>query len=346
MTTVSRIGLDTAKNVLQVHAVDAAGAVVTSRRLRRGQVLGWFARLERGADCVVGLEATGGSHYWARELVKLGYRVRILNPQAVKPYRQGQKNDARDAAAICEAVARASVSEAPIKSAEQQSLLAEQSFRRRLVNQRTALGNQLRGLLREFGVVVGQGLGRLRRRLPELAEDADNALPAGLRRVLAEGHEELVELDRRIRAWDRHFAAQAHADERCRRLMAQAGIGPLSALRLVAVCGEGSAWRNGRAFGVSVGMTPRQHSSGEQVRLGPITRRGDAELRTLLIHGARAAMRHLDDTTPLGRWVNGVRRRRHKNVAAVALAHKNARIAWALLAHGTDYRPAADRIMA
>ncbi len=346
MTTVSRIGLDTAKNVLQVHAVEAAGQVVTSRRLRRGQVLGWFARLDRAADCVVGLEATGGSHYWARELEKLGYRVRILSPQAVKPYRQGQKNDARDAAAICEAVVRASVAEAPIKSAEQQALLAQQSCRRRLINQRTQLGNQLRGLLGEFGVVVGRGLGRLRRRLPALAEDAGNGLPDGLRRVLAEGYEELVELDERIRAWDRRFAAQARADERCRRLMQQAGIGPLTALRLVAVCGDGAAWRNGRAFGVHVGVTPRQHSSGEQVRLGPITRRGDSELRTLLIHGARAAMRHLDDTTPLGRWVNALQRRRHPNVAAVALAHKNARIAWALLAHGTDYRPATDRAMA
>lgn len=345
MTTVSRIGLDTAKNVLQVHAVDVSGKAVTTRRLRRSQVLEWFARLDRSADCVVGLEATGGSHYWARELKKLGYRVRILNPQAVKPYRQGQKNDARDAAAICEAVARESVAETPIKSAEQQSLLAQQSFRRRLVDQRTTLSNQLRGLLREFGVVVGRGLGRLRRRLPELAEDADNGLADGLRRVLVEGHEELVWLDRQIQAWDRRFAAQAQADERCRRLMEQAGIGPLTALRLVAVCGDGSAWRNGRAFGANLGFAPRQHSSGEQVRLGAMTRQGDKELRTLLIHGSRAAMRHLDDTTPLGRWVGELQRRRHKNVAAVALAHKNARIAWALLAHGTDYRPATDRAM-
>lgn len=345
MDPVSRIGLDTAKNVLQVHAVDAAGRSVTTRRLRRGQVLAWFARLDRREDCVVGLEATGGSHYWARELARLGYRVRILSPQAVKPYRQGQKNDARDAAAICEAVARESVAETPVKSEAQQALLAQQSYRRRLVKQRTALGNQLRGLLSEFGVVVGKGLHRLRRRLPELAEAADNGLPDGLREVLAAGHEELVALDRQIQAWDRRFAAQARADERCRRLMERAGIGPLTALRLVAVCGDGSAWRNGRAFGVSMGLTPRQHSSGEQVRLGSITGYGDRELRTLLIHGSRAAMRHLDDTTPLGRWVNGLQRRRHKNVAAVALAHKNARIAWALLAHGTEYRPATDRVM-
>jgi len=345
MNTVSRIGLDTAKNVLQVHAVDGAGETVTTRRLRRSQVLSWFARLDRSADCLVGLEATGGSHYWARELVKLGYRVRILSAQAVKPYRQGQKNDARDAEAICEAVARASVAETPLKSVEQQGLLAQQSFRRRLVNQRTALGNQLRGLLSEFGVVMGRGLGRLRRRLPELAEDATNGLPDDLRPVLMEAHAELVDLDRRIAQWDRRFAARARADERARRLMQQRGIGPLTALRLIAVCGDGAAWRNGRAFGAHLGMTPRQSSSGEQVRLGTMTRLGDKELRTLLIHGARAAMRHLDDTTPLGRWVTALQRRRHKNVAAVALAHKNARIAWALLAHGTDYRPATDRAM-
>ena len=346
MSTVSRIGLDTAKNVLQVHAVDVSGQVVVTRRLRRGQVLEWFARLDRDAECVVGVEATGGSHYWARSLQRLGYEVRILNAQAVKPYRQGQKNDARDAAAICEAVARASVAETPIKSEAQQSLLAEQSYRRRLVNQRTGLGNQLRGLLSEFGVVIGQGLSRLRRRLPELAEDADNGLPDGLRRVLAEGHAELVWLDEQIQSWDRHFAARARADDRARRLMELAGIGPLTALRLIAVCGDGTAWNNGRAFGANLGFAPRQRSSGEQVRLGSMTRHGDRELRTLLIHGARAAMRHLDESTPLGRWVNGLQRRRHRNIAAVALAHKNARIAWALLAHATQYRPAQDQAMA
>ena len=314
MNRVSRIGLDTAKDVFQVHAVDAGGEVVTMRRLRRRQVLDWFARLERVEECLVGLEATGGSHYWARELRSLGYRVRLLNPQAVKPYRHGQKTDARDAAAICEAAGRRAVAEAPVKSAAQQAVLAQQAYRRRLVNQRTALANQLRGLLGEFGVTLGRGLTTLRRRLPALIEDADHALPE----------------------------AQARGDERCRRLMAQPGIGPLSALRLVAICDDGAPWRNGRAFATSQGLTPGQHSSGEQSRIGPITRRGDAELRTLLIHGARSALARLDERTPLGRWALGLQRRRHKNVAAVALAHKNARIAWALLAHGREYEPATD----
>ena len=345
MNPVSRIGLDTAKNVFQVHAVDAAGEVVVSRRLRRGQVLEWFARLDRSEDCVVGLEATGGAHYWARELVKLGYRVRILNPQAVKPYRQGQKTDARDAAAICEAVGREDISCAPIKSEAQQALLAQQAFRRRLVEQRKALGNQLRGLAAEAGVVIARGWSPLKQRLLELAEDADNGLADGLRAVLAEGYGELIELERRIAAWDRQLRAQAHADARCRRLMAMPGVGPLSALRLVAIVSDGASWRNGRGFAASIGLSPGQHSSGDRVRMGPITGRGDTVLRTLLIHGARAAMRHLDDSTPLGRWANALQRRRHKNVATVALAHKNARTAWALLAHGSEYRAGADDAM-
>ena len=342
MNRVSRIGLDTAKDVFQVHAVDAGGEVVTMRRLRRRQVLDWFARLERVEECLVGLEATGGSHYWARELRSLGYRVRLLNPQAVKPYRHGQKTDARDAAAICEAAGRRAVAEAPVKSAAQQAVLAQQAYRRRLVNQRTALANQLRGLLGEFGVTLGRGLTTLRRRLPALIEDADHALPEGVRQVLADGYDELIALEQRIAGWDRRLEAQARGDERCRRLMAQPGIGPLSALRLVAICDDGAPWRNGRAFATSQGLTPGQHSSGEQSRIGPITRRGDAELRTLLIHGARSALARLDERTPLGRWALGLQRRRHKNVAAVALAHKNARIAWALLAHGREYEPATD----
>ncbi len=338
MNTVCRIGLDTAKNVFQVHALDASGRTVATRRLRRTQVLEWFARLERSSDCVVGLEATGGSHHWARELKRLGYRVRLLNPQAVKPYRQGQKTDARDAAAIAEAAGRESVSEAPVKSEAQQALLARQSYRRRLVEARTTLGNQLRGILAEFGIAVPQGWKKLRERLADATEDADNGLPADLRAVLADGAEELRDLNARIDQQDREQERQARADERCRRLMELDGIGPLTALRLVAICGDGLAWRNGRWFAVSLGITPRQYSSGEHVRMGAITKRGDKELRALLIHGARSAIRRRDPSTPRGRWLDGLCRRRHENVAAVALAHKQARIAWAMLTHGTRYQ--------
>jgi transposase len=341
MNPVCRIGLDTAKNVFQVHALDAWGRTVTTRRLRRRQVLEWFACLDRCSECVVGLEATGGSHYWARELQRLGYRVRLLNAKAVKPYRQGQKTDARDAAAIAEAVAREVVSEAPIKSEEQQALLARQSYRRRLVERRTALGNQLRGFLAEFGIAVPQGWKKLKEHLAESAEDAANGLPAGLRAVLAEGAEELRDLDRRIDQQDREQERQARSDERCRRLMELDGIGPLTALRLVAICGDGAAWRNGRRFAVSRGVTPCQHSSGEHVRLGAITKQGDGELRTLLIHGARSTLRRAERGAPLDPWTERLRRRRPHNVAAVALAHKRARIAWAMLAYGTRYQPPA-----
>ena len=186
MNTVCRIGLDTAKNVFQAHTLDASGRKVATRRLRRTQVLAWFARLDRCDECLVGLEATGGSHYWARELQRLGYWVRMLNPQAVKPYRQGQKNDARDASAIAEAVAREVVSEAPIKSEGQQALLTRQGYRRRLVARRTALGNQLRGFLAEFRIVVPQGWSKLKECLAAAAEDGDNALPADVRAAPAQ----------------------------------------------------------------------------------------------------------------------------------------------------------------
>jgi len=339
MNTVCRIGLDTAKNVFQVHALDADGRTVATRRLRRTQVLDWFARLDRSHECLVGVEATGGSHYWARQLQRLGYRVRLLNPKAVKPYRQGQKTDARDAAAIAEAVAREVISEAAIKSEEQQALLARQSYRRGLVDRRTALGNRLRGFLAEFGITVPQGFRKLRERLAEVTEDADNALPADLRAVLAEGAEELRDLDRRIDQQDREVARQARADERRRRLMELDGIGPLTALRLVAICGDGAPWSNARGFAVSVGVTQRQHSSGEHVRLGAITGHGDTELRTLLIHGARSTLRRSAQGVALDPWTERLRQRRPHNVAAVALAHKRARIAWAMLAHGTRYQP-------
>jgi len=338
MNTVCRIGLDTAKNVFQAHTLDASGRKVATRRLRRTQVLAWFARLDRCDECLVGLEATGGSHYWARELQRLGYRVRMLNPQAVKPYRQGQKNDARDASAIAEAVAREVVSEAPIKSEGQQALLTRQGYRRRLVARRTALGNQLRGFLAEFGIVVPQGWSKLKECLAAAAEDGDNALPADVRAVLADGGEELRDLNRRSDAQDRALARQARADERSRRLMEIDGIGPQTALRLVAICGDGAAWRNARGFAVSVGVTPAQRSSGEHVRLGAITKQGDVELRTLLVHGARSTLSRADHGARLDPWTERLRRRRPHNVAAVALAHKRARIAWAMLAHGTRYQ--------
>ena len=345
MGQVKRIGLDTAKHVFQVHAVDPEGKPVATRRLRRTQLLAWFAQVDRAPDCVVGLEATGAAHYWARSLTALGYRVRLLPAQVVKGYRQGQKTDVRDAAAICDATGQVRIA-AAIKSEAQQAILAQQAYRQRLVAARTALGNQLRGLAGESGVAIGRGWSTLKRRLAEVIEDADNDLAWGLRTVLAEGYDELLALERRLLAWDRQLAAQARADARCRRLMAIPGIGPLTALRLVAICEDGTPWRNARAFGVSVGLTPRQHSSGDRVRLGPITRWGDTQLRTLLIHGARAVLARAQPTTPQGRWLLALQQRRHRNVAAVALAHKNARIAWALLAHGTEYRPATDAVAA
>jgi transposase len=329
--------LDIAKTSFQVHGVDAQGKVVIRKQLTRGKVLTYFAQLP---PCLIGLEACGGAHYWARELGKLGHDVRLMAVARIQPYRTNQKNDANDAEAMCEAVSQPRTRFVPVKSEGQQAVLTVHRARELVVTERTALANQSRGLLMEYGIVIAQGIHRLRREVPEVL--TKETLPELVREVVEELRERLVELDRRIAAYDHRIKQLATQNEAARRLMQVEGVGPMTATAIVATVGEGHAFQHGRQFAAWLGLVPKQHSTGGKTMLGRITKHGNVSLRTLLIHGARAVLQFsMKRTDRKSRWVEAVRQRRGNNIAAVALAAKHARILWALLAHGQEYQVAA-----
>jgi transposase len=340
---ITTIGFDVAKTIFQIHGVDGQGRVAVRKRLKRNQVLTSFANL---APCLIGMEACGGAHYWARQLAGFGHTVKLIAPQFVKPYVKTNKNDAADAEAICEAVARPNMRFVPVKSGEQQGVLALHRARQGFVKARTAQANQIRGLLAEYGIVIPQGISHIARRLPEILEDAENALPGLFRELIARLGEHMQSLDRhveeleaQIQRWHRNNATSC-------RLAQIPGIGPITASALAASVGDGKQFKNGRQLAAWLGLVPKQHSSGGKPLLLRISKRGDTYLRTLLIHGARAVIRcagHKADYQDS--WLACLIERRHKNVAAVALANKDARIVWALLAHNrryhADYSPFA-----
>ena len=334
---ITRCGLDIAKQVFQVHGVDERTVVKLQRTLPRSKVLGFFAQLP---PCLIGMEACGSAHYWARELTKLGHTVRLMAAQFVTPYRKRGKNDVNDAEAICEAVGRPTMHFVAVKTEEQQAVLMIHRVRSRVVANRTALGNQIRGLLGEFGVVVPQGIAHLYRRMPDILEDAENGLPALAREILSGLIEQLRGYQLQIAQYDATISGLAQQSEPARRLMQMESIGPITATAMVASMGDPQVFKSGRSYAASLGLTPRQYSSGGKIRLGPITKRGDRYLRTLLIHGARAHLRLVDKKTDAkSAWARQLKERRHINIAAVALAAKHARIAWAVLAKGEEYRP-------
>ena len=333
MMHVTRLGIDVAKHVFQLHGVDDRGHTVLRRRVTRTQLRPLVAQLQ---PCLVGLEACSSAHYWARELRTLGHDVRLIAPQFVAPYRKNDKNDGNDAEAICEAGGRPHMRFVPVKDVGQQAVLTVHRARQLLVAERTALVNQTRGLLAEYGLIVSTGVGVLRRALPELLESP--ALPALARDVFVDLADRLRALDERIASYDRRVAQLARHMEPVQRLLQVPGVGPVTATALVATVGDARAFKNGRQFAAWLGMVPRQHSSGGTRRLDRITKRGDVYLRTLLIHGARAVMRQLARRTDAtSRWGLALKARRGFNKAVVALAAKQARILWALLATGRPY---------
>jgi len=334
---IKRVGIDLAKSVFQVHGVDSQEKVVLRKQLRRAQLLDYFKKLP---PCLIGMEACGGAHYWARELQKLGHTVKLMAPQFVKPYVKSNKNDANDAEAICEAVARPTMRFVAIKTIAQQDIQAIHRIRSELVQQRTAKVNQIRGLLTEYGIVVGRRVDVLRNALPQLLEDAENGLTADFRVLLDGLRQDLITLDERVDDLDKKIKTLATSNPAAKRLQQIPGIGPIIATALICAIGDGKQFQRGRDMAAWLGLTPRQHSSGGKERLLGISKRGDAYLRTLLIHGARSALKvagKKDD--PRSRWLQNLCSRRNKNIAAVALANKNARIAWALLSKETDYLP-------
>ena len=339
MAQVTTLGVDIAKNGVCLHGVDAQGHVIIQKRLARQKVLPFIARLP---SCLIGMEASGGAHYWAREFTKLGHTVKLMSPQFVKPYVQSQKNDPNDAAGICEAVARPRMRRVPVKSVAQQDVQALHRIRERQITARTALINQIRGLLAEYGIVIPQRASQVRHRLPFVLEDAENGLTATAREWLQALAEELQALDQRLAITDRHIAQVFEADEACQRLAQLAGIGPLTATALVVAVGDATVFKHGRQFAAWLGLVPRQRSTGGKTTLLGITKGGNRYLRTLLIHGARAVLRVVARKTDgWSRWLQRVKARRGANCASVAQAHKTARVAWALLAKGDRYRRAA-----
>lgn len=343
MNKVNVIGLDLAKHVFQVHGVDAKGHVVVRRQLKRAQVLAFFANLE---PCLVGMEACGGFHYWAREIEKLGHTARAMAPQFVKPYVKSNKNDRNDAEAICEAVQRPNMRFVPVKTPEQQSVLQLHRARTLLVGMRVALTNQMRAMLGEFGITVVKGVKELPARLPAILEDANNTLLPTTRALLAGLLTHYREVSDRIKEIETQLTVWHRANEASRRLAEIPGIGLLTATALVGTVGDAKAFRSGRSLSAYLGLVPKQASTGGKEKLLGISKRGDAYVRTLLIHGARSVVRSVKRREQAGQlnepdWLTRLLKRSHPNHAAVAQANKTARIAWALLVHGRCYQPDA-----
>jgi transposase len=326
------IGLDIAKSCFQVHGVDVHGKPALQKRLRRTQVLGYFANLP---TCLIGIEACGSAHHWARELSKLGHEVKLMAPQFVKAYVKTNKNDARDAEAICEAVARPNMRFVPIKTVEQQELLMLHRARQRLIQARTAQANQLRGLLAEFGFVLPQGLPALERDFPTILADTENVLSSRLRERFSDLFGQLRELSEMVAHWEREILSWHRENPLSRRLQKIPGIGPLTASAFVASIGDARTFKSGRQLAAWLGLVPRQDSSGGKIRLLGISKRGDRYLRTLLILGARSVLARRKPTP--GDWLERLKARCHPNIVAVALANKTARIIWALLVHDREY---------
>lgn len=333
-----RVGVDLAKNVFQLHGVHRSEKTVWRRKLVRGDwIKALLDRIEPG--CEIGMEACSGAHHWARVLQAQGFTVKLVAPQFVKPYVKSNKNDANDAEAICEAMSRPSMRFVAVKTVEQQDIQAVHRVRSGLMDQRKAKANQLCGLASEYGLVAPKELLHLRLAIPRWLEDQENGLSERFRRLLRGLWRDLLAFDERIEELDREIAQIARQDPVAVRLQQVRGIGPLTATALLATVGDARQFSNGREMAASFGLTPKQNSSGGKERLLGISKRGDAYLRSLLVHGARAVIRTAQTKTDrLSIWVMRIATTRHPNIAAVALANKTARIVWAMLTKGTDYR--------
>ena len=333
MEQTTRIFIDTSKSVFQLHGVNAAEAIVVRRKLRRSEMVGFFSKL---APTVVGLEACGASHHWARMLTELGHEARLIAPQHVKPYVKRNKNDARDAEGGCEAMSRPTMGFVPVKTAEAQAALMLMGVRDQLVRQRTQLTNAIRGHASEFGLVTARGLDKIGPLLARLAEEA--SLPSLARELFAELGLEYAALGERLKAVEARLKTWHRADAGSRRLAKIPSVGPIGACLLVMKTPDAKSFKSGRLFAAWIGLTPKDHSTAGKQRLGVITRAGDEALRSVLVSGAMAviqqAQRRPDLASP---WLVSLLKRKPAKLAAVALANKTARIAWKLLVTGEDY---------
>jgi transposase len=336
MQTVTTIGLDIAKSIFQVHGVDAAGQVVVRRQLKRRYVLAFFEKLP---PCLIGIEACASSHHWSRELQALGHKVRLMPPAYVRPYVKRQKNDAADAEAICEAVTRANMRFVETKTPEQQSCLMLHRTRHLFIRQQTAVINAIRAHLAEFGIVAPVGRNGVEELLGVVADASDKRLPEIARACLAALGAQLRMLKAQILEFDRMINAWHRSNETSKRLDEIPGVGPALATALVASVADPRAFRSGRDFSAWIGLVPKQHSSGGKDKLGGISKQGDRYLRSLFTAGALAVIRYAKIHGAKHRpWLTALLARRPTKVAAVALANKIARMAWAMMARGERYK--------
>lgn len=331
---VTTIGVDIAKEVFQVHGVDKNGKVVLRKQLKRNKVSPFFTLLN---PCLIGMEACGSSHYWARLFQSYGHEVKLMAPQFVKPYVKSNKNDMRDAEAICEAVTRPTMRFVPIKSEEQQAVLSLHRGREGFKDMRTSLSNRIRGLLLEFGITIPKGISHVFKRAPYVLDEMSGVLPAPFLKLIGTLFQELQSIDGTIKELEKEIVRLNKENDACKRLEAIEGVGPLSSSAVVATIGSALEFRNGRELSAWFGLVPRQYSTGGKTVLGRISKRGDGYVRKLLIHGARSALASLEKREPDNPFVTLIKRS-NKNVAAVALANRNARVIWALLANDREYQ--------
>lgn len=336
--TIEILGVDIAKNVFQLHGVNGKGRVVLKRRVMRDQLLEVLAQINR---CTVVVEACTGAFYWARKFEALGHQVKIISPQYVKPFVRRQKNDSNDAEAIVAAARQPHIPLVPKKTLEQQDIQALHRARQRMVNHRTAVVSQIRGLLLDRGFAMAKSITRARRLVPDILANLDNELTPMARDAIGELYDLFRDLDRRIASFDKKIEQVFRSSETCQRIATIKGVGPKTATAIIAAIGDGAEFKNGRHLAAWVGLVPRQFSSGDRKVLMGISKRGNQHLRSLLVHGARAVVRTASDKTDLNnQWVNQLRERRGFNRATIAVANKNARIIWAVLRTGEPYRAA------
>jgi transposase len=335
MKDISVIGIDLAKTIFQIQGCDERGKELFRKRLSRQKLALFMAQLPK---CLVGMEACGGSHYWARRFQEMGHEVRMMSPQYVKPYVKTNKNDVNDAAACAEAVTRPSMRFVPIKTVQQQDVLLLHRVRSRLVKQRIQLTNQTRGLLAEYGIVMAQGEASFRKRLPEILANEQNELSPSARAIFQELYSEYLVIVQKVKSYEEKIQKLSRENKLCQRLETIPGIGPLTSTALVASIGKAEVFTQSRQLSGWLGLVPKQHSSGNQTRLLGISKRGDRYLRALLIHGARSVVQRLGQKKDAySRWALQLQTRTGFNKTVVALAHKNARVVWALLHHATEF---------
>jgi transposase len=339
MTEVTVLGIDLAKNVFQLHGVNRAGRCVLKQRVMRDQLMEVVANLP---PSLIGVEACTGAFYWQRRFEVHDHTVKVMAPQYVRPFGRGQKNDGNDAEAICTAVQQPNMRFVPGKTTEQQDIQAFHRARQRLVNHRVALISQMRGLLLERGIAIAKSASRAERVIPQLLGGPTSDMTDLTREIIGTLYAFLLQINEKIRYFDKKIDRVFLDSPACQRIAKIIGVGPKTATAMVAAVGDGADFKNGRHMAAWMGLVPRQHSSGDRTVLLGISKRGGQHLRTLLVHGGRAVVRTAHKKSdPGSNWVNQLRERRGYNRAAVAVANKNARIIWALLRHGDEYRAAA-----